>query len=70
MHISLCTLDKECSSTDIRSRNSIEVILPYESKSKTFRVEVCSRDGYYVDVCDNTEHAQYFAEQACGSSYG
>ena len=57
---------RECFGTEAGVGNNTDITLPYGSGSRTGRVQVC-RDGEFVDVCNNTEHAQYFAEQACGS---
>ena len=54
-----------CSSGSIRVGNASEVSLPFSSTTTyTGRVEICD-NGEYVDVCNNTVEAQYFANRSC-----
>ena len=57
-----------CYESNIRLGNNSEVYLPYSTSFYTGRVEICS-NGEYVDVCNNTQEAQYFANRSCDYFY-
>ena len=56
--------DDSCYSGDIRLRNISRITFPYGSESLTGRVEACL-NGTYVDVCGDTQYAQYFGDNSC-----
>ena len=56
--------DDSCDSGDIRLRNVSRIRFLYGSESLTGRVEACL-NGIYVDVCGDTQYAQYFGDNSC-----
>ena len=56
--------DDSCDSGNIRLRNFSQITFPYGSRSLTGRVEACV-NGTYVDVCGDTQYAQYFGDNSC-----
>ena len=65
LHYLTGSSDNVCSENDIRLSNFSQTTLPFYSRDTySGRVEVC-RNGEFVDVCNNTYNAQYFAQRAC-----